>query len=128
VLAQQQINQNGSLAVMLGFESPVSSNRSVVAVVSTQPEGITQSLDALDRSGNDIQGSAVFIHPNKVEGFLVGQTYFVGELPFWTSIWYPFANHPILLAFLASFAVLVFAFALWRTLRILAAQRLRKED
>ncbi|HEX5362790.1 MAG TPA: cellulose biosynthesis cyclic di-GMP-binding regulatory protein BcsB, partial [Gallionella sp.] len=98
IMAQQQFGQNGSLAAILGFESPLSAQRSVVAVVSTQPEGLTQTLDALERSNNNIQGSAVFIHPDKVEGFLVGQTYFIGELPFWTSIWYPFANHPVLLA------------------------------
>ena len=128
VVAQQQLRQNGSLEAILGFESPLSAKRSVVAVVSTQPENLPQTLDALERSNNDIQGSAVFIHPNKVEGFLVGQTYFIGELPLWTSIWYPFANHPVLLAILAALAVLVFAFALWRTLRLLAAKRLRNED
>lgn len=128
VMAQQQLSQNGSLAAMLGFESPLSAKRSVVAVVSTQPEGLTQSLDALERSTGDIHGSAVFIHPNKVEGFLVGQTYTIGELPFLLSIWYPFANHPVLLAIMAALAVLVFAFALWRTLRVLAARRLRNEE
>ncbi len=128
VLSQQQLDQNGSLAALLGFESPLSSKRSVVAVVSTRPESLTQSLDALESSNSDIHGSAVFVHPNKVEGFLVGQTYTIGELPFLTSIWYPFANHPVLLAILAALAVLVFAFALWRTLRVLAAKRLRDED
>ncbi|BBI99542.1 cellulose synthase regulator [Ferrigenium kumadai] len=128
ILAQQQLSENGSLAAMLGFESPLSSQRSVVAVVSTQPESLTQTLDALERSSNDIHGSAAFIHPNKVESFLVGQTYTIGELPFLTSIWYPFANHPVLLAILAALAVLVFAFALWRTLRVIAAKRLRNED
>jgi len=125
VMAQQQFDHNGNLAAILGFESPVSSKRSVVAFVSTQPEGITQTLDALERSSSDIYGSAVFIHPNKVQGFLVGDIYTIGQLPFWLSIWYPFANHPVLLAILAALAVLVFAFALWRTLRLLAAKRLR---
>ncbi len=128
VMAQQQLSENGSLAAMLGFESPLSSQRSVIAIVSTQPESLTQTLDALDRSSNDIHGSAAFIHPNKVESFLVGQTYTIGELPFLISIWYPFANHPVLLAILAALAVLVFAFALWRTLRVIAAKRLRPDD
>jgi len=127
LMGQQQLSGNGALAAMLGFESPVTGKRSVVAVIATQPEQLTQTLDALDDAGlaNNIQGSAAFIHPNKVEGFLVGPTYFVGQLPFWTSIWYPFANHPILLSLLAILAVLVFAFALWRTLRLLAAKRLK---
>lgn len=128
VLAEQQIDQNGSMAAMLGFESPLSAKRSVVAFISTQPEMLTQTLDALDRKSNDIRGSAVFIHPNKVEGFLVGQTYFIGELPFLTAIWYPLADYPALLAILGVLAVLVFAFALWRTLRLLAGKRLRDVD
>ena len=130
VLAQQQLSGNGSLAAMLGFESPVSSKRSVVAVIAIQPDQLHLALDALEDGGltNSIQGSAAFIHPNKAEGFLVGSTYYVGELPFLTSIWYPLANHPILLSILAIIAVLVFAFALWRTLKLLAAKRLKGEN
>lgn len=129
ILAQQQLSGNGSIAAILGFESPVSNRRSVVAVIATQPEQLYLALDALDDGGlsNNIRGSAAFIHPNKAEGFLVGPTYFVGELPFWTSIWYPLANHPVLLAILAIVAVLVFAFALWRTLKMLASKRIKGE-
>jgi hypothetical protein len=128
VLSQQKLAQNGSLSAILGFESPLSARRSVVAVLSTQPEGITTVIDALEHSNTDIHGSAVFIHPNKVEGFLVGETYFIGELPFLTAIWYSLADHPILFAFFAVLALLVFAFALWRMLKLIAAKRLRVED
>lgn len=128
VLAQQKFEQNGTQALMLGFESPLSEKRSVVAIVANHPDSLAHTLDALEKSPQDIQGSAVFIHPNKVEGFLVGQIYTIGKLPFLTSIWYPFANHPVLLAILAALAVLIFAFALWRTLRLLAAKRLRDDD
>lgn len=126
IIAQQHINHNGALAAMLGFESPLSDKRSVVAIVSSQPQTITESLEALDHFNSDIHGSAVFIHPKKVEGVMVGDTYTIGELPFWLSIWYPFANHPVLLAILALVAVLVFAFALWRTLRLFASKRMSK--
>lgn len=128
VRTQQEIQQNGAVAAILGFESPLSSSRSVVALVSSDTENLPLTLDALEKSGTNIQGSAAFILPNKVESFLVGDTYLIGELPFWTSIWYPFANHPVLLAVLATLAVLVFAFALWRTLRVLAARRVRPGD
>lgn len=128
VLAQQKFEQNGTQALMLGFESPLSEKRSVVAIVANHPDSLEHTLDALEKSPHDIQGSAVFIHPKKIEGFLVGQTYAIGELPFLTSIWYSFANYPVLLAILAALAVLIFAFALWRTLRLLAAKRLRDDD
>lgn len=128
VATREQIDQNGSVAAILGFESPLTAKRSVVAIISSQPQDITRTLDALDHSSNYIQGSAVFIHPNKVQGFMVGSTYHIGNLPFWTSVWYPFQNHPVLLAIMAMIAVLVFAFALWRTLRLLAAKRISDED
>jgi len=127
-IALQQINQNGSLAVMQGFESPLSNKRSVVAVVSSQAKDITLTLDALDRMNSDFHGSVAFIHPNKIESVLVGNTYTIGNLPFWLSIWYPLASHPILLGIFAVLAVLVFTFALWRTLRVLAGKRLKTED
>jgi len=127
-IAQQQINQNGSLAVMQGFESPLSEKRSVIAVVSNHAKDMTLTLDALDKMNSDFHGSVAFIHSNKIESVLVGKTYTIGNLPFWLSIWYPLANHPILLGIFAVIAVLIFTFALWRTLRVLASKRLKVED
>lgn len=130
VLAEQKISGNGPLAAMLGFESPLSSKRSVVAVVATQSQQLPQVLYALEdsRLTRDIQGSAVLVHPNKVEGFLVGPTYFIGELPLLTSLRLLFANHPILLAIMAVVALLMFAFALSRALKLLADRQLREEN
>lgn len=125
VRSGQQLEQNGAVAALLGFESPLSSKRSVVAVVASQAEHLTLALDALQRANGEIQGSAVLIHPNKIEAMLVGHTYVVGNLPFWMAIWYGFANHPVMLGILGVLSLLIFSFALWRTLRVIAAKRLR---
>lgn len=126
VAAGARMEGEGPLAALLGFESPVSAGRSVVAVTATAPDGIGRVLDALDDPDlqRDIHGSVVFVHPDKVESLLVGKSYFVGYLPFWTTIWYWLATHPMLLALLAVLAVLFFTFAVWRTLRVIAERRI----
>jgi hypothetical protein len=125
VFTQQQLDQNGSVAAILGFESPLSPKRSVVALVSNRPEGMATIFDALEKFTADIHGSVSFIHPTKAESFLVGDTYFIGNLPWMTAVWYRMANHPVMLALFALFSILVFAFALWRTFKLIAAKRLR---
>jgi hypothetical protein len=87
-------------------------------------------LDALDDPGQirNMAGSVVLVHPAKVESQLVGKTYAVGELPIWTAIWFPLSEHPVLLAILAILSILIFAFALWRTLKAVAAKRVKEED
>lgn len=128
VSTQENIEGSGPLAALQGFESPVSEGRSVVAVTAVAPEQLGQALDALDNPGlvRNMSGSAVFIHPGKVESLLVGKTYYIGHLPIWTAIWFPLSEHPVLLAMMAVLAVLVFAFALWRTLRSIAAKRMEQ--
>lgn len=126
VASEQNIDSQGAIAALIGFESPVTPKRSVVAITAVAPQQLESALDVLDDHAlqNDIQGSVVFIHPHKAEAFLVGNTYFVGDLPIWTRIWYPMSKHPVLLALMAVLAVLVFAFALWRSLRRVTARRL----
>ncbi|MHB9118817.1 MAG: cellulose biosynthesis cyclic di-GMP-binding regulatory protein BcsB [Burkholderiales bacterium] len=130
ISTREKIESSGSLAALMGFESPVTDGRSVVAVTATAPQQLLVALDALDDSGQirNIAGSVVFIHPQKVESHLVGKTYSVGHLPIWTAIWFPLSEHPVLLAFLSILSVLVFAFALWRTLKAIAAKRMQGEE
>lgn len=123
---QEQIVGSGPLALLTGFESPLTSGRSVVAVTAARPEHMLHLLDVLeDRAvGDSMRGSAVFVRDRKVDSMLTGSTYTIGALPFWTTIWYPLSGHPILLALLSVLAVIIFAFALWRALRAIAQRRL----
>lgn len=130
ISTQEEIDSSGSMAALMGFESPITKGRSVVAVTATAPQQLTIALDALDDSGliRSMAGSVVFMHPKKVESHLVGDTYSVGHLPIWTAIWYPLSEHPVLLAFLSILSVLVFSFALWRTLKSISEKRMRGEE
>lgn len=124
---QARIEGEGPLAALLGFESPLSAGRSVVAATATAPEHLPLLLDALEEPErlHAMRGSVVLVHPQKVESFLAGPSYFIGELPWWTALWFPLSEHPVLLALMAVLAVLIFAFALWRSLKAAAARRLR---
>ncbi|MGJ4748805.1 cellulose biosynthesis cyclic di-GMP-binding regulatory protein BcsB, partial [Leptospira sp. SA-E8] len=115
-------------AALLGFESPLSPRRSVVAVTAATPQALPLVLDMLD---NDkvvftLHGGAVLLpaQGGPVESVAARRTYTTGELPFWTAIWYPLSSQPVLLALMAVLAVLIFAFALWRTLKATAERRL----
>ncbi len=125
---QERLLGTGPLAVLVGFESPLSPKRSVLALTASAPEYLRLALDALDKQTmtQEIRGSASLIHPERIDSILVGDTYFVGHLPFWLSIWYPLSGHPALLAAFGIFSVLIFAFALWRYLRSVAARRLER--
>ena len=128
VASQEQINSDGSLAAIIGFESPLSSTRSVVAITAVAPEHLPQILDALDNDAQTdrMQGSVIFVRGNKVDSELVGNTYFIGRLPFWAALWYPISKHPYLLVLMAVLTVLIFAFALWRSLKAIARRRLHQ--
>lgn len=130
VSTQQKMASAGPLAALLGFESPVSSGRSVVALTAIAAEQLPLALDALDDIGiaRTMAGSVVLVNPKKVESFLVGKTYAVGELPIWTAIWFPLSEHPVLLAILSILSILIFVFALWRTLKAIAAKRMEVEE
>jgi len=126
VLGQAQIQAQGKLGALLGFESPYSPGRSVVIVTGSEPGALGQVLDALDDDGkvSVMHGRAVLILSDNVESQLVGPTYQVGKLPLWTWVWFFLSERPILLAIMAVLAVCTFAFAILRLLKAVTARRL----
>lgn len=127
---QATLDDHGTTeAALLGFESPLTPGRSVVAVTAFKPEHYTQVLDLLDQDAAiyTLHGGAVLL-PGKqgaaAHSVPARHGYTTGQLPFWTAIWYPLSGHPVLLALMAVLAVLVLAFALWRSLKATAERRL----
>jgi len=129
VATSESMSGGGAMALMIGFESPLTAGRSVVAVTAAAPQDMPQVLDAMADEPllRGMHGSAIFVSGKRVESILAGKTYTLGELPIWTMIWFPMSGHPILLGIMSVLAVLVFAFALWRSLRAIAARRLKVE-
>ena len=59
---------------------------------------------------------------------LVGEQYFVGNLPWYLLLWYQLSEHPVLLAIMAVVGVLLTSFLLWRALSWAANRRLHQDD
>src|SRR5690606_6858106 len=127
---QKHVRGDAPLAALLGFESPLSPKRSVIALTGDEPAHMSGMLEVLrnDYEVKQMHGSIVLAHGGQVESLFAGKTYTTGSLPFWTSVWFPLSDRPILLVLMSVVTVLVFAFALWRTLRAIARRRLRVED
>ena len=125
ITSQENVAGDGAIGMLLGFESPVTAKRSVVAVTATSDEVMGNVVDTLNDTGRNqlIHGSAVFIRGQQVDSTLAGGTYTIGSLPFWLLIWFNMSEHPIWLALAVLFVVLICGFALWRSLRAVARKR-----
>ena len=126
----------GPLAALVGFESPVTSGRSVVALLDNKH----QAIDALtmglldDATRGRIHGSATFFRGSlveSVEDVLVGEPYYVGDISPWTLLLYQLSKHPIWpalwLALMVLAVILILGLTIWLRLRNRAAKRLEGE-
>ena len=117
---------SGPLAAIIGFESPLSPSRSVVAFTSNTPAALISALDALSDGGKVqyIRGDIALMRGESVESYRVNDVYYVGELPWWRWIWFHLHHHPLFLTAIGiaiGFFVALLAFG---ALRSLAAKRL----
>lgn len=126
VASLEKYAAGGQLAVLTGFESPVTKSRSVISLSAVDGPSMSYALNAIDDPEllDNIRGSVSFIHPHRVDSDLVGETYKIGHLPFWTSIWYPLSMHPLLIMILGILVTVIVAILIWKILRSLAANRL----
>ena len=124
--AQLQQPADG-LGVLVGFESPLRSGRSVVALTGATPAGLETVLAALrdpEQVGR-IQGDLALVSAGRVTAYRTGPIYTSGSLPFWLWPQYYMGGRPhLLLAGLALAALLVSLPAYW-ALRLRIARRLR---
>ncbi|KAF1050047.1 cellulose biosynthesis cyclic di-GMP-binding regulatory protein BcsB [Xylophilus sp.] len=114
-------------AVIAGFESPLSSGRSVVAVVASRSEGLAQAVDALldAERVKEIQGSTAAIRGKRVDSLVAEQTYHVGRLGPLTWLQWQLSRSPFLLTLLGVAAAVLVAILLYLSLRGRAQRRLR---
>jgi hypothetical protein len=125
--AEVALRSQGSLAGLVGFESPVSAGRSVVAWVAGSEADLQRLMGAVQdpAQSHAIFGSVAVLRGAAFDSRLVGATYHSGELPPWTLVWFTLSSHPVWLGLLGALAVLLLAFLLWRALTYVAARRLR---
>jgi cellulose synthase operon protein B len=125
------IGSRGPLATVIGFQSPINDQRSVVALLADgSPRGWQLLNDALTDSGKRgaIFGSAAIIRESGVNSLRVGDNYYVGHLPWWERLWTMLATHPFWLALCAVLVVVLFALMTWRLMRIITRRRLLDDE
>ncbi len=123
------VSARGPIAAIVGMQSPFHAQRSVVALLANDDADYQLLRDSLNDSGkmDAMAGSVVLIRESGVNGQLVGDRYYVGNLPWWLLLWYKLSERPLVLALVAVTGVLLSAFLTWRVLKWLARRRLSYE-
>ena len=120
---------NGELGALVGFESPLQSDRSVVAVIAQQESRLPMVAALMQDPGDAqfIQGDLTLLNSGTVSYYRLGETYTVGSLPVLTSMHWYFSQQPLLLLLLALIGVLLLAIIMYRALRAAARKRTGEE-
>lgn len=113
--------------ILLGFESPLRSGKSVVALTGTTPQGLEAMLAALRDPEQlpRVQGDIAILQAGRISSFTLGNRYTVGRLP--PHVWPQFflQTRPDLLLLLLIGASAIVAVPAYWALRRRAAIRLR---
>ncbi|QBR02559.1 cellulose biosynthesis cyclic di-GMP-binding regulatory protein BcsB [Paraburkholderia pallida] len=119
------VSLGGPMAALIGFESPLTSDRSVVALTSTSSAQLGDVLDALEDSTKIalVHGDLSVVRHGEVEGLRVGERYFVGDLPWYARLWVHISRYPSLMALAGILAGLIVAFTVFWALGRMALRR-----
>ncbi|WP_233835903.1 cellulose biosynthesis cyclic di-GMP-binding regulatory protein BcsB [Paraburkholderia sp. ZP32-5] len=120
------VSSNGA-ALLTGFESPLQKGRSAVALVSAAGQSDADLSAALLDADvlPKIQGAMAVIHGRDVTITSNGSAYYVGHLSPQEYLRWALSSHPLLLLFGGVLAALIIAGLFYRTLRAVAARRLK---
>jgi len=119
--------QSGDVLIM-GLQSPMDRNRSVVVLQADDPGNLTRLFEAWADPVRlaKFQGSVVLLQDDKVTSLAGNQTYYIGHLPLPTWLRWYFSNHPVWLAVSVVLLCLLLALAARVLLRMHSAIRLRE--
>ncbi|PLZ03105.1 cellulose synthase regulator BcsB [Burkholderia sp. WAC0059] len=119
------MSASGPLAALIGFESPLASGRSVVAVSASSSAQLGGVLDVLqdDSRVSQIHGDLAVFRGTQIDSLRLGERYFVGDLPWYARLWVFVSNYPALLAIAGILAGLAVALLVFWALSRLAVRR-----
>jgi cellulose synthase operon protein B len=123
---QVLIRADGSLAAMLSFESPLSSGRTVVALVASDAAAAHSLVGALqdDSKVSLIRGGLAVVRNDALQSFQGGELYYVGSLSWWQWLWFHFSRHGLLLIVISLAVAFAAALLLYGGLQRIASRRL----
>jgi len=125
--ANVDVTAVGSVGVIEGYESPYTRNRSVVTMLATDVAARGAISQVLDSRSNAIYGDVVLVRGDSLHAYQWAPTYYVGDLPLSSRLWFAVTPHPILASLAAIVLVFVLAFIVVGALRRRAAARLQSE-
>ncbi|MBV1777011.1 cellulose biosynthesis cyclic di-GMP-binding regulatory protein BcsB [Burkholderiaceae bacterium DAT-1] len=124
--ALTDMNTNGHFGAVIGFESPLKSGRSIVALSVSDPQSWGLVQDALEKRDmiEQVHGDVALVRAQQVESFQLGKNYDVGSLPWWMYVWIFLSRHPLVLAVLGLMSGLLMGGFAYIALRRVAIRRL----
>jgi hypothetical protein len=120
------VHAGGSLGALMGFESRVTSGRSVVSLVGTDAAAADSLVAALEDSSKVplIRGELALVRDGNVQSFLGSDIYYVGSLSWWQWLWFHFSQHAWLLILFALAAALATGLLIYGRLQRVVKKRL----
>lgn len=114
------ITDSVGVGVVIGFESPFTEQRSVVAMLSDSDKGGRVLNNAVRYPGTfaQMKGSASVIRETGVTGYEVGAKYEVGHLPWYQRIWITMLERPLLLMLCAALCALLVGTCIYGLMRL----------
>ncbi|WP_051330032.1 UDP-forming cellulose synthase catalytic subunit [Niveispirillum irakense] len=99
--------RGGDLAVLMGFQSPVTAGRSVVAFTGTSEAMLSRLVGALRQEdlAKKVQGDLVILNGGDLRSFQVGPRYWVGSLDVLTRLQWMASQHHGLVLLLGLLAI-----------------------
>lgn len=122
------LSVNGPTAAFVAFQSPYTKGKSVVALAANSSDRLGDLLDVLgdDARVNEVRGDLTVVRQKVVVGLTVGDTYYVGHLPWYAWVWVHLSKYPALMALAGILAGLFVALTVFWALGRLAARRLER--
>lgn len=118
----------GNLTTLMAFESPLKSSRSVVFVYADKSVDLRKISDLVTdpERVSTIQGDFVVVDDKSINHVKVGDTYYLGSLPWLSKLNWFFSDQPLVLALIVFLVAILLATIAYRPLRTLVAKRAKK--
>ena len=123
---QVQVNAQGPLGAFISFESPLSDERTVVALTGNDDTAARTLIAALEDDGRvtQIRGDLAVVRGETIQSYLGAPVYYVGSLSFWKRLWFHISQHVALFTLFALGVVVLVALLLYGGLQRRVARRL----
>ena len=118
------------LGAIISFRSPLNKDKTVVAILSDSSSGmeiVNENL-ILNASSSEARGSITLFKEDRSRSFDVGESYYVGDLPWYQRVYYVMLDNPWMLMILSLFSSVVCCIICYKILKRIQKARLLKKS